>query len=330
MTVVSDALLSLLPSDSKITPSGWRGFNAVCCHHQGHSVDTRKRGGIIEEGDAVSYHCFNCGFKTGWQPGRLLSYKMRKLFEWLGANDDTITKIALDVLRINEGIEAQERIIGLPTFDTVSLPADAVLITDDSENDNKFLSEVKQYMKNRKLSLDQGYDYYWSSGLANRDRFIIPFIYQGRTVGWVSRTVRENTNYKYLLEKPPGFLFNLDNQTHDKVFCIVVEGPIDAIQIDGVALLTNEISEQQSMLLKRLHKDIIVVPDRDAAGKHLIERSIELGYAVSMPDWKLGIKDVGDAVREYGQLYTLYSIVNSAEFSPLKIRLKEKKWFRQL
>jgi hypothetical protein len=46
-----------------------------------------------------------------------------------------------------------------------------------------------------------------------------------------------------------------------------------------------------------------------------------------MPEWKLGIKDVNDAVLAYGKLYTLYSIVTAAETSPLKIRLRAKKWF---
>jgi hypothetical protein len=327
MSVVSDQLVQLILGSSKVTPSGWRSFNAPCCHHNGHSSDTKKRGGIIEQGDSVSYHCFNCGFKASWQPGRPLSQKLRKLLRWMGASDDTITKLTLDVMRINEGVEIQSRVVGIPSFETISLPKDARLITDDSSDENKFLAEVKNYMSSRKLRLDQGYDYYWSPSLAYRDRFIIPFLYEGRTVGWISRTIQPNSKYKYLLEKPAGFLFNLDQQTANKVFCIVVEGVLDAIHIDGVALLTNEISDPQSMLLNRLNRDIIVVPDRDEPGRRVIERSIELGYSVSMPDWKLGIKDVSDAVMEYGQLYTLYSIVAAAESSPLKIRLKEKKWF---
>jgi len=327
MSVVGDVLLQLIPGSSKVTPSGWRSFNAPCCHRNGQSADTRMRGGIIEAGDSISYHCFNCGYKTGWQTGRPLSHKLRKLMQWLGASDDAVNKLALDVLRLNEGIEIQQRVVGLPTFDTVVLPEDARLITDDPCDENRFLTEVKDYMASRKLWVDQGYDYYWSPSLAYRDRFIIPFLYQGRTVGWISRTVQPNSKYKYLLEKPAGFVFNLDQQTPNKVFCIAVEGALDAIHIDGVGLLTNEISDQQSMLLNQLNREIIVVPDRDEAGRRLIERSIELGYSVSMPDWKLGIKDVSDAVLEYGQLYTLYSIINAAESSPLKIRLKEKRWF---
>jgi len=81
------------------------------------------------------------------------------------------------------------------------------------------------------------------------------------------------------------------------------------------------------MLLNRLNKDIIVVPDRDKAGSKLVERAIELGFSVSMPDWAEGINDIGDAVQRYGRLYTLHSIAMQAEDSALKIRLRAKKWF---
>ena len=81
------------------------------------------------------------------------------------------------------------------------------------------------------------------------------------------------------------------------------------------------------MLLKQLNKDIIIVPDRDNAGSKLVEQAINLGFSVSMPDWDQDINDIGDAVDKYGRLYTLYSIVNVAEESPLKIRLRAKKWF---
>ena len=46
-----------------------------------------------------------------------------------------------------------------------------------------------------------------------------------------------------------------------------------------------------------------------------------------MPDWNQDIVDVSDAVSKYGRLYALHSVVSSAEDSPLKIRLKAKKWF---
>ena len=103
MTVVVETVLTYIPHKRKTTPSGWTSFNAPCCHHNGHSADTRGRGGVIQNDDGISYHCFNCGFKASWQPGRPFSHKMRKLLQWMGTPDDAINKVALDVMRENEG-----------------------------------------------------------------------------------------------------------------------------------------------------------------------------------------------------------------------------------
>lgn len=326
MSIVSDTLLLFLPPKRKTTPSGWISFDAPCCIHNGETRDERQRGGIIQEGETVSYHCFNCGYKTAWQPGRNLTYKMRQLMNWLGIPDDIINKLALDVLRLNEGVEVSSRNIDLPEFASVPLPEDSVLIQDDPCDVSEQLTQVKDYMSSRKLWLDEGYEYYWSSKLGYRDRLIIPFKYEGRIVGWTARTVKDS-KAKYLSESQPGYVFGLDEQRPQKIYCVVVEGPIDAIHIEGCALLGSEINDQQALLLNRLNKEVVVLPDRDKAGKKLVEQAIDRGWSVSMPEWKSGIKDVGDAVLEYGKIYTLYSIISAAESSPLKIRLRAKKWF---
>jgi hypothetical protein len=325
MSIVSDTITAHLPGKRKTTPSGWTSFNAPCCHHNGDSADKRGRGGLISEGDTVSYHCFNCGYKASWQPGRPVSYKLRKLLQWLNCSDDTITKLTFDVMRINEGVEVAERKIELPTFETVPLPPDAVKIT-DIKDFNKFSMAILEYMSSRQLNLDDT-DYYWSPSLAYRDRLIIPFYYEKRIVGWTARTVAADKKPKYLTETQPGFVYGLDEQGYNKVFVILCEGQVDAIHIDGCALGGSEINDAQALLLNRLNKDVIVVPDRDKAGSKLVEQAIELGWHVSLPDWDLDINDVGDAVQRYGRLYTLYSIANAAESGTLKIRLKAKKWF---
>jgi hypothetical protein len=332
MSVVSDTVLTYLPAKRKQTPSGWLSFNAQCCHHNGHSADTRGRGGLIANPDGgISYHCFNCGFKASWQPGRNFSHKLRKLLQWMGAPDDIINKVALEVMRENEGVEAKTRIAELPSFNTVPLPDDAVRIIDIPDyNENniafKNFLAVIQYMADRNLNLDDT-DYYWSPSLGYRDRLIIPFYYEGRIVGWTGRAVVPDKKPKYLTEVQPGFVYGLDEQRHNKVFAIVCEGQIDAIHVEGCALGGSEISDQQAMLLNRLQKQIIVVPDRDKAGSKLVERAIELGYSVSMPEWADDINDIGDAVQRYSRLYTLHSIATSADDSALKIRLRAKKWF---
>lgn len=331
MSIVTDILIQYLPSKRKTTPSGWTSFNAPCCVHNGENADTRQRGGIIEEGETVSYHCFNCGYKTSWQPGRHISVKMRKLMEWLNIPNTVINKLSLDVLQLNDGVETVKHVAGIPQFEVKELPEDAVKIKDIPDYNEHCRSftqflQVIEYMVSRNLNLDDT-DYYWSPSLAYRDRLIIPFYYEGKIVGYTARTTIADKKPKYLTESQPGFVYNLDEQRFQKIFCIVVEGTIDAIHIEGVAILRNEINEQQAALINRLNKDVIVVPDRDRAGSKIVEQAIEQGWRVSMPDWASGIKDVSDAVNKYGRLYTLYSIVNAAESSPLKIRLKAKKWF---
>ena len=329
MSIVSDVLTVYLPAKRKTTPSGWTSFNAPCCVHNNENADTRGRGGVIYEGDVISYHCFNCGYKASWQPGRNLSYKFKKLLEWLNAPDADITKLALDVMRENEGVEVQQHRVELPEFATTQLPEGAEPLSKHQWAEAGHLDEnivrVFQYMLERNLSIEDT-EYYWSPKLGYRDRIIIPFYYEGRIVGYTARTVGDN-RVKYLTDSQPGFVFNLDEQRHNKVFTILCEGPIDALHIDGCALTGSDINDAQALLLNRLGKDIYVVPDRDRAGAKLVEQAIDRGWHVSMPDWDIGINDIGDAVVKYGRLYTLYSIANSAESSPLKIRLRAKKWF---
>jgi len=325
MSVVADVIQRYLPAKRKTTPSGWTSYNAVCCHHNGTTRDTRQRGGLISNPDGgVSTHCFNCGFKASWQPGRNLSYKMRKFLQWLGVPDSEISQVSLEVLRENEGVETSAQKFVLPEFHEVPLPEDSVnLATCDITS--KHQVEVIEYMAERNLFFEDA-DFYWSPSLAYRDRLIVPFTYKGKTIGWTARKIRDGKP-KYLSEQQPGYVFNMDAQTDSKIFGIVCEGPLDAVHIQAMALLGSEIKDQQAYLINSLNRDIIVVPDRDDAGKKLAEQAIDYEWSVSMPDWHKDVNDISDAVDRYGKIYTLYSIVTAAESSPLKIRLRSKTWF---
>ena len=333
MNIVFDALQIYLPAKRKQTPSGWLAFNAPCCEHNGTTPDTRQRGGLIANADeGVSFHCFNCGFKTSWRNGRNLSFKMKKFMRWLNVPDDTITKLALQVLQTKTDETGHKTFITLPKFVSKELPAKSKPIHEWADYKalepggiDKNLFKVLEYIASRKLNLND-YDFYWTPESGYRDRLIIPFYYREKVVGYTARKVVES-KVKYLSEQQPGYVFNIDEQTDDRKYVVAVEGPIDAIAIDGVALLGSEIKEQQTALLNSLGKHVIVVPDRDEAGQKLVYDAMESGWSVSMPDWSQDIGDVNDAVRKYGRLYTLYTIVKNAEESQLKIKLRMKKWF---
>jgi DNA primase len=156
------------------------------------------------------------------------------------------------------------------------------------------------------------------------NRVIIPYTYKNKIVGHTSRFL-DNKIPKYLNEQQAGYVFNIDMQKPDWQVCIVTEGIFDALSIDGVAVMHDEINSDQALLLSTLNKQIIVVPDRDKTGLKMCDRALELGYQVSLPVWEADIKDVNDAVVRYGKLPTLLSILQSATNSKIKIEMQRKK-----
>lgn len=330
MSLIADTLQTYLPSKRKHTPSGWISFNAPCCG------DKRQRGGfIVNAGDAVSYHCFNCGFKCSWQPGRHISQKMNQFMRNLNIPDDIISQLRLEALRLDDNNTTEIRSI-IPKFDARALPIDAKSFdewrtflkqTDDNYIVPKAVIDVVEYMARRNIGIFD-YPLYHSDKIGFNNRIIIPFLFKGEIVGWTARAIND-AKPKYLSEQQPGYVFNLDAQQDDRDFVIISEGPFDALSIDGCALLGAEIKDSQNWLLKQLGKELVLVPDRDAAGKVTLEQALELGWSVSMPDWPNGVKDINDAVVKLGRLATLYLIVHSKESNNLKIQLRAKKWFNE-
>jgi len=330
MSLIADTLLQYLPSKRKHTPSGWISFNAVCCD------DKRQRGGfIVNDGDAVSYHCFNCGFKCSWQPGRHISQKMNKFMRDLIIPDDIISQLRLEALRLDDTSTTEIRSV-IPKFEKRALPMDAISFEEldtflklpdgDYAVPTKF-TEAYAYLVDRKID-PWGYPFYWTNKVGFNNRIIIPFLYNNEIVGWTARAIND-AKPKYLSEQQPGYVFNLDAQHDDREFVIVCEGPFDALSINGCALLGAEIKDSQNWLLKQLGKELVLVPDKDHEGPRTVEQAIEMGWSVSMPEWPKGIKDVNDAVIKIGQLATLWLIVQAKESNSLKIQLKAKKWFKE-
>ena len=59
-------------------------------------------------------------------------------------------------------------------------------------------------------------------------------------------------------------------------------------------------------------------------------QSVELHWAVSIPEWPDGIKDVNDAVIKLGKIATLLTIIQSKETSKIKIELRKRQLVKRL
>lgn len=317
-------ILTIIPGKKKSTAKGWVSFNAPCCHHLGHRPDKRMRGGIKFDGDINwSYHCFNCNFKCGFILGKTLSKNLRKLLSWCGIDEQQINKWSFESLQHKDLVDlyVKKRKKIKVKFTETSLPEDAILI-DETNNDHK---KYVDYVTSRGLSLsDYPFMITPSEEGRNSNRIIIPYTYENKIVGHISRYL-DNRIPKYIKEQQVGFVFGLDTQKTDYEVCLVFEGIFDAIALNGCALTHETISDEQAELLRRLNKRIIVVPDMDKTGLDIIDRALELGFQVSIPDWGPGIKDANDAVLKYGKLPTLLSILQNATNSKIKIEMQRKK-----
>lgn len=328
MNEIQDALLTLLPAKRKTTPSGWTSVNAVCCPHNGENLDTRMRGGFRTSADgSFTWHCFNCNFKAGWSPGKLLSKNTRNLFKWLGMSDSDIGRLNLAALKVKDDQPVLKKPLNF-TLTERELPQGSMSIMDWINSAylpdiDKDLGLIVEYILNRGMDMSW-YNWMWSPAPGYIDRVLIPFYHDGKIVGYTGRKITEGKP-KYLTDAQPGYVFNIDAQTYDRQYVILVEGQFDAIAIDGCAVMHNDPNETQIMRINALGRQVIVVPDRDRAGAKMVQAAIKNGWSASSPPWEDDIKDVADAVKRYGRLYTLTTILHYQVQGEINLNLLKRK-----
>jgi hypothetical protein len=317
-------IVQYIPGKRKQASSGWISFNGPCCVHNGESMDKRQRAGLLSSPDGWSYHCFNCNFTASFILGRNLSVKARKLLGWLNVPQEEIERVNLESLKHRsiagliddrqrtaaalQGIRFEERDIGGVEFVT------------------PHHTEIWKYLRSRLAPLD--YPFMVSATGIARSGVIIPFTYDNTVVGCTTRFL-DDRKPVWVNDFQPGYVFGTDLQRSEWQHVIVTEGIFDALSIGGLALMHNTVSDAQARLIRNLGKEITVVPDQDKPGMELVDRAIELGWAVSMPAWS-DCKDVNDAVIKYGRLATLLTIMQSRETSRIKIELRKRQIVKQL
>jgi len=322
-------ILGYLPAKRKSTPSGWISFNAVCCAHNGSTMDKRSRGGLKPTEQGWSYHCFNCNYTASFILGRSLSFKARRLLGWLGVPDAEIDALNLESLRhrsIHGIIDDRQRTFNALAdirFEEQELPPLSEPLTEEGV--------ARDYLRQRCVP-----DNYPAMVQIHEERIwrhrpsvIIPFTHDDRIVGHTQRFL-DDRKPKYISNSQPGYVFGTDLQHYDWTHAIVVEGIFDALSIGGLAVMHSTVSDEQARLIRRLGKEITVVPDQDLSGIELVDRAVELGWAVSMPPWPDDIKDVNDSVMRYGRLATVLTIFENRETSRIKIELRKKNLVKRL
>ena len=130
--------------------------------------DKRKRGGVIQSNSKISYHCFNCGYTTGW--AIKLGGKYKKLVE-SGVSPSDIHKVVLNPMKHGDALDRSETddyVYSAANFKKVDLPEDTQVV-DNLPDDHK----VKQYAIERGL-LGQYPLLHFNDSMYNA-RLVVPF-----------------------------------------------------------------------------------------------------------------------------------------------------------
>ncbi len=231
-------------------------------------------------------------------------------------------------------------------FQEIQIPESFQKITfwlENNINDPYFFKILEYMIESRGNEIFSYYDFYWSPENKFKRSILIPFYYNKKIVGYSLRNINPINNMKYIIKKPNDYLFMIDNLfVPNRKYAILVEGIFDAIAISGVGILGNNLNKKQIDIINSSGKEIIVLPDRDKAGLKIVDIAIENGWKVSFPlhnnspinfykednkiincQWDENIKDASDAVKKYGRIYTLKSIIDSSESDVFKIKLMQ-------
>lgn len=333
-------ILQQIPPNWKHSSGGWVSGNCPACIHNGEQrPDTKKRGGFLIQQDDIRYHCFNCNYKCGWNPSTKITKAMENLLVYFGADRAEIKRFAFRQFATKHDLDGNEvPIISLQKpewqqvvqgWSEISLPPSSkqLLLMDDIKP-NTIPFNALEYIVNRELYFHT--DWYYSNHYSVKNRLILPLRYKKKIVGYAARWLGEKSEKipKYMINVPKDYVFNLDNQTTSKKVMFVTEGFMDALMVDGVAIGSNQLSSIQADIIESFGKKIIVLPDKNKAGKQLVDTAIERGWSISFPPWEDDIIDVNDSVIKYGRLFTLYSALETVVDNTLTAKIKAQLWCR--
>ena len=324
--VIEKEIIKNLPP-YKGNSGGWIKFDAPCCQHNNEGLDHRGRGNLLITGNGdIVYNCYNCKFKTGWRYGeKYLGEKFKNFMSWLGIDENTIKYLAYSTFIhfVEENNEVGKPVYSAKKLDFMEkeIPNGFIKIS-DSLDDKKYensedFQKILEYLYLRGDRLFNLNNYYWCPDTKYhmmKNRIIIPFYWNNKFVGYTGRYIGNPPTKeipRYFSDVPKDYIFNTEavKKEHDVMF--IVEGPFDALAINGISMLGDKCSRNQIEWVKNKakleNKKIIVIPDQEKYGGELLKLAIDNEWHVSFPKWK-NCKDAADATKKYGYVTTVQSI----------------------
>lgn len=337
-TNITDLVTEYVNFESHFNPADW---NQCYCSVCGDGSRTKgPRGGWLFQGDMAFYRCFNCGIKGSFDPNRdfPICRDMRKI---LTAFDIPLkeARFISDKNKFEQSetpkMESTEEVVKpyinlfVKTYDT----PDYFYPLTSADGKNQIAKQAREKLHDKYGLKDTDYPFMLSSGITKNpdpkeksyasslmNRIIIPFYKNGELMYYQARSLDDNDPKRYINMNVPktNILFNMDAmyRNHDRPLYIF-EGAMDAIHVDGIAVLENNLSASQIEILNRSYRKKVIVPDinpdKSKAGENkLIQLGVyEQGWGVALPELGSGSKDLCEGIKRYGKLFILKSLVDN-------------------
>jgi len=305
-----------------------KGWNKVYCEVCGDGSRTKgPRGGWLFNGEMCFYHCFNCGIDGNFDPNREhpFSKDMIKIFDAFNIPSKEYYAIAYAKKVLEGGTKAKKPINAVNNVAVLEIPDYFYLLQDASE-ENIIANKAKEELKYRNIDINS-YPFFLSNGMSKKgpreeaiakslmNRLIIPIFNQNEElIYYQARALDKDSKKKYINPDTPrsNIVYGMDQiYSNANTPLYITEGFFDAFHLKGVALLENNITSQQIALLNKSRRKKIFVPDKNSDSSKIVDACIKLGWAVSVPDIGNSCKDIDDAIRKYGKLYTLQQVASN-------------------
>ena len=289
-----------------------RGFHNVNCPACG---DRRKRGGFAPTPTGgFRYFCYNAGCTfneqpTGWEPGNGLVGRVATLFRLLGCS---IKAIPLKE-RMVTNVERQDSVEVATKFSTRDLPGGSMPIMKALEKFGDRAAPAVEYLFSRGdfyLYPDYENRFWWSVTIP--DFVLIPFFHHDRVVGYMGRSIRKGVDgtKRFIQSAEKEYLFDQHRIKNMSKHVLVMESPMSAIPLGGVASRSNRLSPKQVNLLKVSDKIPVLIPDyKGEEWKPYLNVAEQEGWPIATPNWKY--KDVGAAMQDMGCANALMVLMES-------------------
>lgn len=293
-----------------------RGFYPVLCKLCNDHGRKGNRAGFVFDGGVVGYHCFNCGIKTKFDPSVHANYS-EKMISVLTAFG--ITKEEMDSVLLESSDNTKPKSKGKQNPLSSTLDPKEIVLPNHfyrlgSKTDDVWSNIAIEYLEVERNFNYKEYPFYLSTNKYWTGRLIIPFFKNNQIIYFQGRKMDESIKGpKYRAASVPRdcVLYGFDELfTFSEAPLYIFEGFFDAFLFNGVAILGNDFTPQQIEILNRSKRKKVYVPDRLGNGIIGGKIALEAGWGISLPKID-SAKDVDEAVKKYGKLVVLKSMVDN-------------------